>query len=386
MAKKKRGQGEGSIYQRSDGLWVAAVSTSEGRRVRYAKTRQLAAQKLQELQAAAAANLPEARRDITIESLMAEYLADSKGRWSSRTYHAAEMSSRLHIVPALGKIKLASLTTHRVSVWLRELGESRTAQIARSHLHRACNLAMRYDWIARNPVSLTKTPTVKVRRPKELSRQDIRAILTAMQTPLPRGQGMGRPAGLDYYPIVATLLGCGLRIGECLALRWEDVEDGVLHVRYSLGRANGPTAGPAVMRKPKTAQSVRDVAMPRFVQAAIAARRIEQEAHRVAAGESWDSPIGLVFTTALGEPLRYCSVAERIGHQLKGHGIEGITLHHLRHAYASLLIDDGIPIPVVSAALGHANPGVTMRVYAHKLRGTSAQVATVLDDLMDGVE
>jgi integrase len=367
-------------------MWVAAISTPEGRKVRYAKTRQLAAQKLQELQAQAASMLPEARRDITVEALLTEYLEDKKASWSPRTYQSAEQHIRLHIVPHLGKVKLASLTVHAVSVWLRKLGSTRPAQVARGHLYRACALAMRYDWIPRNPVELTKAPTVTARKPKDLSRDDIRAILTAMQTPIPRGQGYGRPASLDYYPVVATLLGCGLRIGECLALRWEDVDTvaGVLSVRYSLGRADGPAKGAAVMRKPKSRSSVRSVAMPRFLVAALEARRVEQEGHQAAAREAWTNPMGLIFTTPTGAPLRYSSVAERVVHHLKAHGIEGITLHHMRHAYASLLLHEGVPVPVVSKSLGHANPGITMRVYAHALETTTDVVAVVLDELVDG--
>lgn len=383
---KKRGQGEGSIFQRSDGLWVAAISTPEGRKVRYAKTRVLAAQKLQELQAQANSMLPEARRDITVEALCAEYLAENQAHWSPRTYQAAEQHIRLYITPHLGKVKLSSLTIHAVSVWLRKLGQTRSAQIARGVLFRACVLAVRYDWLPRNPVELTTPPKVVARKPKELSRDDIRAILTAMQTPLQRGYAKGHTAKIDYYPIVATLLGCGLRIGECLALRWEDLDlaAGVLHVRYSLGRADGAAKGPAVMRKPKSKSSIRQCAMPRFLIAALEARKTEQEGHKSAAGEDWDNPFGLVFTTPLGAPLRYSSVAQSVMHHLKVNGIEGITLHHLRHAYASLLLHEGVPVPVVSKSLGHANPGVTMRVYAHALESSTDVVAVVLDELVDG--
>nr|WP_281380360.1 site-specific integrase [Armatimonas rosea] len=330
--------------------------------------------------------LPEARKDITVEQLCAEYLAEKKAGWAPHTYQVAEMHIRLYITPHLGKVKLANLTIHAVSVWLRKLGQTRSAQVARGVLFRSCALAVRYDWLPRNPVELTTAPKVTPRKPKDLSRDDIRGILTAMQTPIPRGYAKGHTAKIDYYPIVAVLLGCGLRIGECLGLRWEDIDlaAGILHVRYSLGRAEGAAKGAAVLRKPKSKSSVRQCAMPRFLVAALEARRIEQEGHKGAAGEAWSNPFGLVFTTPTGAPLRYSSVAAATAHHLKVHGIEGITLHHLRHAYASLLLHEGVPVPVVSKSLGHANPGVTMRVYAHALQSSTDVVAVVMDELVDG--
>jgi integrase len=345
---KKRGQGEGSIYQRSDGLWVAAISTPEGRKLRYAKTRQLAAQKLQELQQAAAGGLPEARRDITVEALMDEYLAHKKAQWRPRSYQSAEASARLHIVPTLGNVKLADITPHAIQAWLRKLGESRTSAKARQHLRAACHLALRWGWMVRNPVDATDPPSVILRQPPELSVELAGRVLGACE-------------GTDAYPLVCVLLGCGMRIGEAMALRrsdW-DRESATLTVTGQLQRIDGKT-----VRSPtKTKQGNRVVAISSWVQDALLALP-ELE------------PDELLFGRYGREWWRVLIMA-----RLKEAGIEGLRLHDLRHAYASLLLDANVPIVQVSAALGHSKPSVTMSIYAHRLGGADRRTADALEGL-----
>ena len=356
MPSKKRGQGEGSIYQRKDGMWVAAISTPEGRKLRYAKTRQLAAQKLQELQQAAAGGLPEARRDITVEDLMGEYLAHKKAQWRPRSYQSAEASVRLHIVPTLGKVKLAGLTPHAIQAWLRKLGESRTSAKARQHLRAACHLALRWGWLVRNPVDATDPPTVKLRQPPELSIDLAGRVLAACE-------------GTDAYPLVCVLLGCGMRLGEAMALRrsdW-DKEIATLTVTGQLQRINGET-----VRSPtKTKQGNRVVALSSWVQDALLALPESEPDALPELGSS-----ALLFGRYGREWWRVLIMA-----RLKEAGIEGLRLHDLRHAYASLLLDANVPIVQVSAALGHSKPSVTMSIYAHRLGGADRRTADALEGL-----
>jgi integrase len=348
MAGKKRGQGEGSVFQRKDGIWVAAISTPTGRRVAYARTRQLAAQKLQQLQAQAAGGTLVDKSGVTVESLMTEYLSHRKVSWKPRSYEAAEGTCRLHIVPALGKVKLTELGAHQIQRHLRSLGENRTAAKARQHLRAACQLAIRWGWLTVNPVDATDPPTVTLRQPPELSTEMAARVLAACD-------------GSKVYPLTCILLGCGLRLGEAMGLRYRDWDKNAqtIAVTGQLQRINKQT-----VRSPtKSKQGMRIISLSSWVTAAL---------ESLPEGE----PEALLFGVYCREWWRVL-----IMRQLKAAGIEGLRLHDLRHTYASLLLDANVPVVPVSAALGHSNPRVTLSTYAHKLRGADKRTADALEGL-----
>lgn len=352
-ARKKRGSGEGTIFQRKDLLWVASISLGRDpatgkplRRTAYARTRKEAAEKLQALQQEAAGGLPTARKDITVEALMLEWLGHMEPSWRQRTYDSAESCSRIHIVPALGKVKLPELTGHRIQLWLRSMGAVRVASLSRTYLRSACELAMRWGWIARNPVDMTDALPVKRRAHPDISIEIAQKLLAVNE-------------GTADYPIVCLLLGCGLRISECLGLRWSDFDAaaGVLRVAGQI-----TTAG--TLQPPKTRSGNRVISVPSWAAEALGGvERVEND-------------LGLIWPGVRREALN-----RRVGGRQRSAGIEGVRLHDLRHAYASLLIDAGVPITGVSAALGHSSPAITMSVYAHKMHGVDVRPAAAMEAL-----
>jgi integrase len=277
-------------------------------------------------------------------------LEHSKPNWKPRTYEGNESMSRLHIVPALGSVKLADLSGHRVQVWIRTLGRRRLAGHCRTTLRAACELAIRWGWLVRNPVDLTSVqPTIKREHP-EVSIEQARAILAAVQ-------------GSVDYPVVCLLLGCGLRISEALGIRWQDWDSvaGVIHVA-------GQLSSTGTHEPTKTRSGNRLVSVPSWVRAALDGLERAESA----------KPTEFVFGGRTRGAVRI-SVSKK----LKAAGISGVRLHDMRHAYASLLIDAGVPITGVSAALGHASPAITMSVYAHKLAGVDTRTSAALEGLVE---
>lgn len=349
---RKRGNNEGSVYQRSDGLWVAAITTLTGKRVAYAKTRALAAQKLQQLQQQAGAGTLTTGSSVTVEKILTEYLEHKRPSWRPRTYESAEAAVRLHLVPRLGSIKLSELTPYRIEQALRAHGQTRTAAKARQHLRAACALAIRWGWLATNPVDATDAPRVTLRKPPELSVELAGQILAAVHVS-------------DCYPLVCVLLGCGLRLGEALGLRWADWDKDAQTLAIT-GQLQYQ-GGERVRVETKTAKGKRVVALSSWVQAALEELRAE-------AGDVGEE--SLLFDRW---SRRWWQ--RRIGEKLSAAGIEGVRLHDLRHAYASLLLDANVPIVQVSAALGHSKPSVTMSIYAHKLGSVDRRTAEALEGL-----
>jgi integrase len=172
----------------------------------------------------------------------------------------------------------------------------------------------------------------------------------------------GRFEGLFYLCALV-----GLRIGEALALRYEDVdlERGTIRVERTLHEGE--------CSAPKTSSSRRTLSLP---------QRALEALVRHCGGRN--NPTGYLFTTASGKPVNVSNFYRWSWRPaLRQAGLpETLTPHQLRHGTASLLLNQNVPIPVVSKYLGHANPGITMKVYAHMIDGTSGMAADGIDEAL----
>lgn len=131
-------------------------------------------------------------------------------------------------------------------------------------------------------------------------------------------------------------------------------------------------------KQPKTRAGLRKVRLPASVVAALKAHRLAQADRHLRLGLGRDEE-GLVFTHALGGLWRPQDFSEAFGKLVKAEGIR-CTFHELRHTHASQLLRDGVPLPAVSARLGHANPAITLGVYSHAMPG-SDDAATLQAEL-----
>lgn len=368
---KKRGQNEGSIYQRKDLLWVAAISLGRDpatgkprRRVVYGQTRKEAAEKLQQLQQQQVAGQAPTRRDVTIEALCQEYLAEKSTSWSEATKRNAEQHLRIHVVAAIGAVRLSELDPATVARWYRGMKPGRTAELAREYLSGACEMAVRWEWLTRNPVALLEPRRRAAARPEEISLPQMRAILESAQ-------------GTRYGATIAILLGCGLRISECLGLCWSDWDEaqGLLRVERQLSFVG---AGPPVFAPLKTRASRRTLQVPSFVTEALvvhrAADRFIEPGYEPE--PQWKE---LITLSARAKPCANGLLGDTLKAAREAAGMKRLTPHHLRHAFASVLIDQGVPITEVAEALGHASPAITMQVYAHKLGGKPQRTGGIMD-------
>lgn len=174
----------------------------------------------------------------------------------------------------------------------------------------------------------------------------------------------------DRRPYV-TALGTGLRQGELLALRWTDIdlERGELTVRHTLQRFTRELA-PA-----KTERSHRTLRLPRQVAAALAAHRSRQTVVPVS---------GLVFTTQAGAALQSVNVTRDLQRHLARLGLPHQAFHDLRHAFATLMLEDGEDLGVVSRALGHTTLATTADVYGHVTPAMLDRAAARMDSILSG--
>jgi integrase len=186
--------------------------------------------------------------------------------------------------------------------------------------------------------------------------------------------------GTSYDSLVYLALMTGLRQGELLGLRWQDVnlEASVLHVRQTCQWLSGEGF---IFRQPKTYRGTRPVALSRATVERLREHRRRQLEQRLAAGPAYEDN-DLVFANALGAPVHPTNLRRAWLALAREAGLDRLRFHDLRHAHASLLLQQGVHPKIVSERLGHAGVAITLDLYSHVLPDLQAQAADGLDDLL----
>lgn len=375
---KKRGQGEGNIYKRTDGRWAARVSVGyrNGKRSRrwvYGKTRADVANKLRALIVAHQDGTLVAPGRETVAQFLTRWLEDSaKSKLRPRTYASYSQVVRLHIEPNLGRVPLQRLAPHHVQRWLNDLQKAglspRTCQYARAILRSALGQALRWGVVSRNVATLVESPRVAKHEIHPLDPDQARALLEAVRT--------HRLGGL-----FTVALALGLRQGEALGLRWDavDFRAGVLHVRAALQRVGKDWQ----LVEPKSERSRRAVALPRVAIVALRAHRVRQKKERLLAGGDWQDT-GLVFTTRTGGPLDPINVTKTFKRLLRQAGVPEVRFHDLRHTAATFLLAQGVDARTIMETLGHSQISLTLDTYSHVLPTLQRDAADRMNRILTG--
>jgi integrase len=307
--------------------------------------------------------------------MLDRWLESKKGKLGARTYEEKERLIRVHLKPRIGGVWLANVNGLHVEGLLAELQASGVKPWAARHaidvLDYALNSSVKLRLIRSNPCHSIDKPVPKKGEMMSLSAVQAKLVLEE---------------GRDYsvYPLLAVALATGCRQGELLALGWGDVgiHDKQITVRQSLSR---PKAG-FVIKDPKTVAGRRTISLPGFAVDAL----VELKAQRLKAGQL-QSP---VFCTRTGNYLNknnvlraFRAVVKRVNKRLakdEGAGLipDSIRFHDLRHTHASILLSSGHSLRAVSQRLGHSNPALTLRVYAHGLPGDDGKFADGLGRML----
>jgi integrase len=175
----------------------------------------------------------------------------------------------------------------------------------------------------------------------------------------------------------------GLRQGELLGLRWQDVnlDAGARHVQQTCQWLPGQGF---IFRQPKTSRSCRAVALSPDTVQRVRQHRHRQLEERLLVGPAYQDH-GLVFATPLGTPIDPSNLRRAWARIVKAAGLDHLRFHDLRHAHATLMLQQGTHPKVVSERLGHSGIGITLDIYSHVLPGIQAQAAAQLDGLVNGV-
>ena len=304
--------------------------------------------------------------------LNTEWLPAIKSTIRPTTFLSYKGHVERHLVPALGRIPLQQLSgAHINAFYAKLLGENTAEQkrqispstVRRIHatLHRAMKDAVRWNQIMRSPADAADPPRSSSAdcEMKVWSAQELKAFLTAQRES-------------RLYPLWLTLATTGMRRGEVLGLRWEDVELGAGTI--SIRQTRVMTGYQPLLSTPKTRRGRRQVALDPATVAALSENRRRQRLERLEA-EAPGKESGFVFTREDGEPYHPERVSKLFTGAAKRAGLPRIRLHDLRHTYASLALAAGVHPKVVSERLGHANIGITLDCYSHCLPALSEEAA-----------
>src|SRR5215467_10776344 len=355
--KRRRVNGEGSVYKRGDGYWVGAfdVPTTSGARKRvvvYGKTLAEAREKLAKVQQDVRAGIPVPDKVWKLGPYLDYWLENFvKRNRRPATYNLYEMIVRLYLKPGLGSRKLTSLTVPMVQGFLNERlakGDSvRKVQVMRTVLSAALTRAMREELLVRNVARLVELPEWQRGTVRPWSAEEARRFLIA-----------SRPDPL--FPAFVMLILYGLRRGEALGLQWDDIDfdAGTIQVRRQLQRIRGEL----FLAPVKTRAGHRDMPLLGLARQALKLQAAQLAAYRADMGSAWPET-GLVFTTRTGRPIEPRNLVRSFRRICDANKIRLIKVHHLRHTVGSLLKALGVPARDVRTILGHARISTTLEIY-----------------------
>lgn len=373
----RRGAGEGSIFRDPvNGRWRALVdigADASGRRQRKkvsGRTRAEVLIKMREVQRDAEDGLASGGRHLTVATLAEEWLRHCSGELSASTLEVRTWAVRQHLVPALGARRVRQLSAADVSLFLQDLALAGYARASlekvRGVLIQVLRHAERQGLVARNVAALVPTPAGPRAEGRSLTVEQARILLGAAQ---------GHPLEAAFV----LGLTCGLRPGELLGLKWEDVDldQGVLRVSRAVSRVGGtPQLGPT-----KTALSRRQLRLPAGTKDALRQHRTRQQAQEDLMGKHWQD-LGLVFPTSRGTLLDSANLRRALRTVTEEAGLGRWHPHELRHSTASLLSAAGVPLEEVADVLGHASTRVTSATYRHRTTPTVEAGAGPMEQLL----
>jgi len=318
------------------------------RRTVYGKTRREAVARLAELKRQSAVGLPDPGRR-TVADLLDAWLEAAAPVLKPKTLNDYRRTCDLYIRPALGAVRLSRLEPAQIDRLLAGIvsrGRRRTAALVYAVLHRACAFAAHWRWLAENPCDRVLRPQYRARRKEVWTPEQLRTFLEGSREHW-------------LFPLWHTLLASGCRLGELLALAWQDVdfERNAIRITKSAQRV----AGRVIVTGPKTPSGERVVTLPPEAMQVLR----QQRGRQVLAGLAAD----LVFSGMNGQPLHHSTVEHALRRECERLGVPHLTPHGLRHLHASLLLAEGVPLPNVSRRLGHVDPSITAKVYSHALPG-----------------
>ena len=371
---KRRGNNEGSIYQRKDGRWVGQVQVgykSDGSRklmTCYGKTRADVSKKISNTLSDISKNIFVDTNQMTVEEWIWNWLKIyKKGTVKPNTYARYIYVINDYIVPALGKIKLKNLTSLKIQNLYNDCKEKGLSPSSIKHVHTilspALTQAVKEGIITTNPAYNTTRPSIKKANVN---------VFTVEQQELLVASLFNDTMGV----LIKLALATGGRIGELLGLKWEDVDFEKLEITFKQGIVNEydfddenhtSKFKKVTLNDLKTDSSERTIPITKATANMLREYKLNQRSYLKQVPANITIIPEMVFLNEAGNYLDNASVRKRYKTILKNLGIPYIKFHALRHTFATRVLEANIHPKIAQTLLGHSEMRTTMEVYSHVL-------------------
>lgn len=384
MASKRRGNGEGGIYQLKDGSWEARImigTNAEGKpkfKTFTSKKRTVVANKLADYIANRREKEPQYACNQTVEKWLWNWFedyVDKNVKISTKTSY--ETIIKKHLIPYIGHIKLSELKKIDIEDMYRNLLNNgrvdgkgglsvKTIRNISLVLHKALDEAMKHEYIIRNPADIADVPTL---RSENNTKKEIEVLTKQEQ------KALMDVCGNDVYGVaIKTTLFTGVRLGELLGLQWGDInyDTRTMAISRQVNRLKdySPNATAktrlGIQEDTKTKSSNRLISLPDQLMALLKEHKERQLIEKKKWGKAYKN-LDMIFAREDGYYIDPATFREHYQKKLKEAGLKHYTFHALRHTFATRALEAGIPIKVVSQILGHASVQITMDTYSHVL-------------------
>jgi len=373
----KRSNHEGTYKHRADGRHVYQVRWEGERHEFYGKTKTDARNKMREGVKRLEAGMPAKDASVTFGAWLTQWLCDGLDGRSTRRGPLKETTKQnyrtlaeVHIVgrtdadhperdiiaDPITRVKLAKLRPSHVEsliVRLRAKGLAESSVRTAYHIvHVSLDAAVRDELLAVNHASKVERPVAEVTEANHYSPADVMRFLAAAEQ-------------YRYHEVLHLVAATGLRRGEALALKWDNVDlvDGAMEIVATLSRVGKRLETKLITTDVKTRNSRRRIALSPATVDMLARLKDQQDREREFAGSIW-TETGYVFTTETGQPVDGRNVFRALQWAAKKTGLVGINVHSLRHSWSSAAAMSGEPMAAVSKQLGHHDLEITSR-YVH---------------------
>ena len=385
MAKRRK-RGDGSLHLRKDGRWEGRIVVGydenglpKTKNV-LAKTKSECSAKLKALKAGLQGpgkpKQEKPKADMTFGAwLDCWYQKECKPRIRPKTQADYENRIYQHIIPELGAIPLAKLTAANLQQFYSRLKEGgRLLRVEQygpglsdrmvKSCHVTCQVALdqavAQGLILKNPADACRAPVTHPKEMRVLTGEEIQRLLIQAKED-------------GCFELLLLELTTGLRRGEILALRWDDLNflTGALRIERQVQRIQGKL----VVSQPKTRASCRSILLPAPVLKVL-------EQHRQSVGSRWMFP----SPQKEDSPLDPAAVRKKLSVVLKRAGCPAARFHDLRHTFATSALEHGMDVKTLSTVIGHVSSATTLNVYAHVTDEMRRKAADKIDRAITGTE
>jgi integrase len=357
---RRRSNHEGSIFfDKSKKLWTAEILIDGKKKRKTNKRQEVVREWLLDTRKSIQTGVYIKDDKITLADFLDRYIEDvAIHTLKPKTIESYQYLIESHIKPEIGNLKLIQIRPdHLQTLYSRKLEaglSKRTVQYIHAVIRRSLNFAVKWGLIVRNPTDAVSAPRPPRIPPETLTVAEINTFLVVVRNH-------------QYFPIYCIAIGCGLREGEILGLRKQDVdlENEVLQVRQTVVSVHGKLS----FGEPKSEASRRPVAMPDFVVDALR--------------EHFKKAEDLLFATRSGKPISPRNILRHFHASLAKAGLPRVKFHSLRHTFVSLLLAKNVPPKDVQVIAGHSTFGITVDLYGHIMAGAHKEAAKKLEGIFE---